>query len=448
MVGMADNGDFVRVTRAAGLAHTAEFESFRSKYVRPEFRHTVADWGSFISSTTLWVWVAKAFDQCVRPGDGYFRLASLGFTYWLLLAAGAAWFATAAIRASPKSRVLPFLVATLFLWILSDPNYLLFFNSFYCEALLWPLLVALLAGLLVGGEQPSPRLGAALVALGLLAACTKKPYMLVPGLLGISLLPWWWKASKGRPRTVSATTILLLVAAMLAAGGFFHRRNDLLDFLRRINNFNAVFSGIVEVSSRPEEVLESLGIPTEYGALRGKSFYDLDDGEYTPELAERLRRLSRLQLLGLYLRDPAALRRATAGAGKALSLSRLRYPGHFEEAAGRGKAEYVVPWQFSTPRDALFRGVPGLCWIVMLVATFRSVRALRRGWNGWSAVECFLLLNLVSQVFVSILGDGLFGMGRHLVFGRCCMDLLLILQLCGIGRASVEWLQPRVNPGS
>jgi hypothetical protein len=108
-----------------------------------------------------------------------------------------------------------------------------------------------------------------------------------------------------------------------------------------------------------------------------------------------------------------------------MTMSRPRYLGHFEWTPGARRAEYAVPWQFSLPRDLLLRRLPWLLGAALAASAVWIVAWRWRGaGNGMLTTEVFLWLTAVSQGVIAVLGDGFFGLERHLILGRFAVDFL------------------------
>lgn len=409
MLGIADNGDFWRITQSVGLASDVPDRMFRHNFVRRTFVYVEPRWEKLVSSAALVAGAARILSRVIKPGDPVFDLRALGLVYWALLAAG--------VLCAVRGKV-PLLLVTLWVWILVDPNYLLMLNSFYSEPLLF-LSVACIGALLARGAWADRRGFIALCVVSLLGANTKAPYVLLPLTVLVAIL-----CVHGFTRR--ARLVLLAAVACIPPALLFLLPTEALRDLARVNRFNTVFFGVTRASSQPPQTLDRFGVPPVYHDLAGKHFFAVDRSTHTDDLDESLARIGLWRILGFYGTQPGALGYAVGQVGTAMTVSRLRYAGHFERTTGAERAEYRVPWQFSSPRDVLLRGRPWLIGVALLASAVWIVgRLLRGGRNEMLTAEVFLWLTAVSQGPVVVLGDGFFELNRHLILGRFALDLLV-----------------------
>ena len=123
-LGVADIDDFWRVMRAAGIEHNKQLVK-KGRFVVCTFKTGRAHLASGTSSATIVAWSAKHLGWGLRPGPGLMDLRQMGRICLLMVVGVVA--ASLAARASP-------LLLSLMLYVLVDPGYLLFFNSFYADA--------------------------------------------------------------------------------------------------------------------------------------------------------------------------------------------------------------------------------------------------------------------------------------------------------------------------
>jgi hypothetical protein len=220
-------------------------------------------------------------------------------------------------------------------------------------------------------------------------------------------------------------TSMLVLVAVAVPWHFF--RGPAPRFLE-VNNYHAVYAGLLQVTGEPDRALRSLGIPIEHRDLPRRDVWsaDLPAGHPVPE---HLRDLSRWRLLALYLADPEAIEATADRIGRSLSTVETHRRGSFPRDVGRRKgAQYTVPWQFSRLRGLVFGSWPAAVWLLLgLAAVWLVISALRGRWGGREACGLFLALFAASQVAVVILGDGFVALEQHLLAARFALDLLLLL---------------------
>lgn len=418
-VGVADNLDYWRVARPAGI----HVEPVRKQgyYMTCSYELTEPDLGSSLTSPSLVAWLARSLDS---RGDGL-DVRRLGFLYWLasaLLLIGAFAAGVSAVHVLMTA------------WVLYDPGFFLFFNSLYADpALVLGLAAAVLLLLLLDPLAGSRRARVTVLALLIVAAAfagfSKMQYSPLPAvLLASDLLAMAFR--RRLPRLEEGVFLAVLLVLAVAAPIHF-LRGPAPRFLDA-NDYNAVFGGIVRVSSDPAAALAALGFPDEHRQRPPQDFFAAAVGPDDPVMPY-VRRISRLRLATLYLKDTQALARTARAVHGDLAKVRTHPRGTFTRAeSGRRAREYRLPEQFSVWRSCALDRV-GLWTLLLLGAVVLGLgyRALR-GRGRWAAVDTvllFLLLWVTSQIAVAVLGEGFVNLHQHLLGARLGLDLLIVTLL-------------------
>lgn len=436
-LGVADNGDWWRVMRPAGIDHESAPKR-PGRFVHCELGEIETDLASSLSSPALVARGAKALGWAFGTTLGRFDLRQVGTVYWLFVVGLAAW----AFSGGRGSRAPPLLVAG-WCYVLVDPGYVLFFNSFYADPALLVALFGIALWFVNAGEE-SPVSGRGrmllsgllLIGLTVLGGGSKMQYVLLPGTVSIAYLSLAW----GRPRAVGsggshglrlrgtavwALAAILIVLSVLLPLHFFH--GPAPRFVR-VNNYHAVFAGILQATEQPERVLRELDLPAEFVDLPRRDVWSGSVPLDHPVHAA-LSDLSRVELLSLYAREPAAARAATARVDAALAPKSPHSRGTFTREAGRRRwAQYEVPWQFSRLRTTF--GALRPWWVpscLALVWLGWTACTRSRSWGNREACALFLLLFAGSAIGVAVLGDGFVALDQHLLGTRFALDLLLVL---------------------
>ncbi len=482
-LGQEDNGDYWRVMRPAGLAPpppaplTRPVDGAQRLFVRTTPR---LDEG--FSSAALLAWASRLVPGWLlgAPADRV-DLRQAGLLYLALL--------TLALALGLAGGVPP-LLCLLLAWAASDPQYLLLFNSYFADP---PLLIALTgAALWLCCFRPSAawrwrwplRWGpgalaraAWLAALSLLGGLSKHPYMLFPLLLLLSLpaaLPFRRRAAgppdppgapppdppgapppdppgapspdpPGAPppwwRAALALGLVLLLGGLCAAAPW-HFAVGRGQRFPDMNNFHAVFLGIAELSQAPDRALGQLGVPPSLWHLRGRSFFSLSAAERAQVQASgALQRLSRAQLLGLFLAEPGALVRAAAQLRRGLGRARPVRQCVDRSVTPPRRFLYTHPLQFSYLRRALVHhAAPAWAGLLLLALAWPLATLVRRRpLQPPQTALLFLLLFFCSQLWIVLLGEGLHSLVRHLLAARLALDLLLALSLAALLDGAARW---------
>jgi hypothetical protein len=427
-VGVADNLDYWRVAKPAGI-DVSPAQRRQGYYVVCSFPEIEPSLGSFFSSPALMAWLARPLGWGLPVPAEQFDLRQVGLLYWVL---------TAAVLVGALLLGAPPLAVLLLAWVIADPGFLLFFNSLYADP-------ALLLGLLGAACFLPPGLGessrasrwalAALVLCAALAGFSKMQYSFFPALLlgACAAAPLLKRERPDRAR-IAVLALLGLVAVAGPAHFFWGDAPRFLD----ANAYDAVYGGIARVSSDPAAALAALGIPEEHRLRPTKDYYAARVAPDDPVLPY-LRRLSRVRLAGLYLRDPTAARLTAARIAEELWQPETNPRGNYtREESGRRRRVYREPFQFSLWRSRGLGWLPAwTVWLflagVLAALVYRGVRGL---WNAEDTLWLFLVLWVTLQAAVAVLGDGFVSLQQHLVGARLGLDLLLVLVLTRF------WIRP------
>ncbi|HKV11943.1 MAG TPA: hypothetical protein VJ725_27610 [Thermoanaerobaculia bacterium] len=423
-LGVADNRDYWRVARPAGIDARPPVRKgvfVVCTYVAGESRLATS-----FSSPALLAVVSRRFDWGFDVPRDRFDLRQLGLLYWV---------AAAALLAGCVIARLPVLLALFFAWVVIDPGFLLFFNSLYADpALILGILatVCLLPVSRLGeprdaGRSPPRTVLALLLLAAALAGFSKMQYAPFPLVM---LACWGLALGIRRQRPAAFEAMFLGLLALLAVLAPMHFLKGAAPRFLEVNNYNAVYGGIAKVASHPSRTLARLGIPEEYRSLPAKDFFALDVEQRDDPVLSHLGNLSRVRLAWQYLRDPRAL----AGAAERIELELWKSRTHprgtrVREESRRRDSVFRTPEQFSRFRGYLLAVLPPRALWLFLVVMIAALgaRAWRGTWSSLDTASLFLLAWLVAQCAVTVLGDGFVSLHQHLLGARLAFDLLLVL---------------------
>ena len=437
-MGVADNRDYWRVARPAGIEVEAQPRHRQGRFVICSYPKTEPRLGSLFSSAALVAWTARPLRWGLAVADGEIDLRQVGLLYGAL---------ACALLAAALALGLPPLRALLFAWVLADPGFLLFFNSLYADpALLLGLLgVVCLLPLPLETRRARWAVPVLLGLCALLAGASKMQYSVLPGLLLAACLAGLLLERRRPDRTGLVFLGLLALAAVAAPANFFWGSGPrFLD----ANAYDAVYSGIAQVASDPDAALAELGIPAEYRSRPAKSFFAERIGHDDPVLPY-LRKLSRLRLAALYLRDPEA-RTASDGADRTAAREAGDEPARQLHPRGERLATARLRDPLAAPawRGRIFGGLPAYTLWIFLAALLGVLiwRAASRRWNAEDTLALFLVVWVISQSAIGVLGDGLATLEQHLLGARLGLDLLLVLAVVRCAGACIRLPAPDLQP--
>lgn len=430
-VGMADHGDYYRVARPAGIFVG---EPRVDDLGRPLLQRTYAEGESHLSrgatSASVVALAAKRVGYFGAPGT--FDLRQGGATYLGLAAllVGAAL----ALGTHPGA-------CFVLTWVLCDPSYLAYLNSLYSEPPALLALFGLSLFLLRWGRLPTlvarsvlPR-SAVLVLLLLLGGFSRAAMALLPCIVLVLLFLRWLVA---RPRIESSGLALSVALTAVAVAPPLYFTVGPGPRFARINAFHAIFQGPLALSDDRAGMLRALGLPANAADLAGKSYFE---AKPSPALERRLSRLSLGKRVGAYAREPVTALRMARIVVHHLVDGDVQPNYETYEAVPRDRAV----WAFHRLRRTVLGAIPLLPWAAFLLMGAFIVGAALGRVRPVIPFDALALLGIVSftQLFIAVLGDGQFGLGRHLVVARYAFDSACALLLVEACVRVLPWLRRR-----
>ena len=425
--GVADNGDFWRVTRPAGLRSLAP-ESPPGRFVQPLYASEPSDLGRQFSTPALLAAIAKHLSWGMSEA-GEMDLRQMGALYLLL---------TVGVFLLGRRWGLPWLLLCGVAWVLADPGYLLFFNSFYADGALFLALLGTVFWLSApaAGRPPAPGprrwlYPAFPLAVALLASFSKMQYSAFALVLWLALAlaevgPG--AAARRRWLLLAALGPVAILAPLHFAVGSGPRFTD-------VNRYHAVYGGLARLCPDPQRALAELGIPRGMAGLPRRDVFSAGISADHP-VFRALEDVSLLDLAAGYLRQPVAVLNAGGEIQRALARVRSHPRGNFERSREHPRRQaFAVAWQFSGLRGRLLGTAPALVWgLLAATGIYLGVRFLRRRRGPPPVALLFLFLWVSSQMVVVVLGDGLVSLNQHLVGARLGLDLLVVWGLWEAGK--------------
>ncbi|MGA3020239.1 MAG: hypothetical protein ABSF62_24220, partial [Bryobacteraceae bacterium] len=329
VIGLADQGDFVRVLGPLGYAPQPKGPEHKywyltRKYVwdpsyrAPRFEQITSE----LIPAGMTIALHRAF-----TGQDAIDLTSVGFTH-------AAIFLLALARLLYVTRDLARrrLVWAAMLLILTDVGYVAYWNSWYTEpaSCLWFLFLLAESIALLLADRPS--MGMVLrwniFAILLITAKTQNAPLFIPlCAYGLRLA---WRAFDRSTRCAAFAG----AAATLAAGIVMY--SCALPAPRLTNTYNMIFFAVLPESDDPAGDLKALGLDPGYARFSGTVAWSPGTGVADGSVVAAMQaKVSPLTLVAFYAKRPARLwKRVKAVLLVALSL-RPEFCGNFDRSAGR-----------------------------------------------------------------------------------------------------------------
>ncbi|WP_150269698.1 glycosyltransferase family 39 protein [Paenibacillus tepidiphilus] len=430
-VGVADNGDFLRMMNTVGLHYYDEAESYADRffsYSHSRFSYENLFLGFYPSSQILLVLLPRLAAGIFH--GSYFDIRLLAAVYGLLLLA-ATWLI---VKLGAKgSYVTGLVLAAAVLFVFYDIGYLAYFNSLFGEpvSMVFMLLAFALGLQLTAQETPAVK-GLTLFMIAVLfLVCSKiqnAPVGIAFALIFLRLAKLdgkgkWKKTARWFAAAIFLLSVILYVTAPKE--------------LKHINLYQTVFFGILNESPDVEGDLQDLGLPERLKVLAGTNYFQTDTAikQDDPSLqADFYDRISHGDVLLFYLKHPARLVGNMEYAAANSMDIRPYYLGNYEK--GEGKPAGALTYAYSgwsqfkrehVPDTLWFLGVFYLLYYAGICYEYFRTREARRRIAG----ELLMLLGLIGifSFLVPILGDGRADIGKHLFMFNVSFDMMAVVML-------------------
>lgn len=433
-IGVADNGDFLRVMETIGLNYGVPGESYEDRffgYAHQYFAYDHFFRGLYTSTQIILVAAARFIGYIFHPSS--FDIRVLGALFSVLLLA-----ATYIIvrHNKYKSTVVAIVLAICLLFVFYDIGYVAYFNSLFGEpvSLVFLLLSVGLGLCLLNQEEPSKRVLWMYFISVFFLTCSKiqnAPVGILFAMLGLRFLtlrhdPDWRRLTIW----LSASMVVLSVGMYIVAP----------KGLKNINMYQTVFYGILNGSPDVKGDLKELGLPEHLSVLAGTNYFQTDTAikQYAASMKQDFHdRVSHMDVLLFYLKHPSRLIGKMEFAANNSMSNRPYYLGNYlkQENKPSGSLAYSYSgWsQFKNthvPKSLLFITI--FYVIYYAVAIFEYIR--RRDRISRIRTELMMLIGLAGVIgfMVPILGDGQADIGKHLFLFNVCFDMMIVV--------SVIWL--------
>jgi hypothetical protein len=430
VVGVANNGDFIKLLGRFGLGTTDVFQHANTRYTF----HDSYRWESGYQSSELLVIVPALAINRVLSKDGSFDIRIMGvlhggvflfalFLFVPLLDGTRRWAAAA--------------VCVLALALFGDFLYVGYLNTFYVDV---PAYLFLLLGVVfylraIRWGRRWDTLG--MVVCGILVTTAKPQYAFLG--LWIACLAWWERDLLwgGRRRPAIFASVVLVLAAGTTVRYFVPEDYS------ATTTFNVIFKGTLPYSSRPDRDLAELGLDSTYRRWSGFHAFTAESPLFDPAFVRSfMARTSYRKLAFFYLRHPAvgwrAFLRSLDEAG------RMRIPmGNFDVHSGQpplAETRSFVAISDAKQRMFFHHGLRHFLSFVTLSALFLALLARNRDRLPKGALAGGLVLVGMSaaNLVVSAMAE-VFDPTRHLLIFFAQYDLLLV---------ATAWLAFTSAPGA
>lgn len=427
-VGVADNGDFLRIMNSIGLNYYNGAESYTDRFF--DFAHQYFAFDTFFrgfypSSQLFLVAAARLLGYLFHPAA--FDIRVLGAVYGLLLLA-ATWVAVKACKFGSKAATLVLALGMLFVFY--DIGYVAYFNSLFGEPVsLVSMLLTVGFGLWLAGQESPSKAVLWLFFISAFVLATSKiqnaPVGIALALVGLRFMTLRSDYSWRRLTVWLSVSLCIISIALYVAAP-----KD----LKKINIYQTVFYGILNGSPDVNGDLKELGLPERLSVLAGTNYFQSDTAikQDDPSLQKDFySRISHKDVLLFYVKHPSRLIDRMQYAAENGTSIRPYYLGSFLKS--EQKPAGALDYTYSTWSQFKNKHLPRSLWFfVVFYVLYYAVCLLEyfRRWDTRSRIrnELLMLVGLVGlfSFLIPIFGDGLADIGKHLFMFNVCFDMMLL----------------------
>ena len=430
-VGVADNGDFLRIMNSIGLNYYDGAESYKDRffgYAHQYFSYERFFRGFYPSSQLFIVAAARLIGAVIHPMA--FDIHVLAFLYSLLLLA-ATWIL---IRSNQYGSGLTGIVLALsLLFVFYDIGYTAYFNSLFGEPVsLVSMLLSIGFGLwLVNQERPSKAI-LWLFFISVFFLTTSKlqnaPVGIAFALIGFRFMKLddsfrWRRLTMWLSISLCILSVVLYVSAPKE--------------LKKINLYQTVFYGVLNGSPDVNGDLKELGLPDKLAVLAGTDYFQPGTAikQTDPSLnADFYSHVSHGDVMLFYLKHPSRLISKMKFAATNGMIIRPYYLGSYEKQEQQSYG--ALNYKYSTWSEFKHKQMPhSLLFIIIIYVLYFGIAIweyiLGRNTSVRIRIELLLLIGLVGlfSFLIPILGDGQADIGKHLFMFDVCFDMMLIVSM-------------------
>jgi hypothetical protein len=428
IIGLADQGDFVRLLGPLGYAPQPKGPEHKYFYLTRRFvwdpSYREPRWEQ-ITSEFIPVGIALALNRAFF-NPKVFDITIVGFVHALLflVAFGRLLYVT-------RSLTQHGIVWAAMLLVLTDVGYVAYWNSLYTEpaSCLWFLflLAESIAICASGRITPGTVLRWSVFAVLLIMAKTQNAALCLP--LGAYGFVMGWRAFDRKTRWVGYAGAI----AILTAGVVMYR--SLLPAPRMLNMYNLIFFAILPESDNPAADLKALGLDPSYARYSGTLGWTAGTGLADGRVVNAIQaHVTPIGLVKFYVQRPRRMWKHVHGELKTALFLRPEFCGNFDASAGRppGARSHAIELWSRIHERYLSRIATYLLATIMLAPVFGLVllgmARLTPGFRRWTEMGIGLALCCSMAFFAAALGDA-WDVVKHQFLFNLLFDACLVFGL-------------------
>ena len=456
-VGIADNSDYYRVIQPLGFQ-----PEISNRYFYAYNFYTVNDMSSedingslsniispkvendneYFSTQFIFIKISMVINYLLKiilgKSPEIFNIKVLGILYGGIYSYGLYLFLTN-LKFKRRSIYILFLIISLV--ILCDMGYLLYFNSFFGEAVIISSLMMTLGALyaFIRTEESGKSIYYGILfyvfALALTGAkVANTPIGILIGLFSLTL--FIIKKDRLNRTLITAGSILIICFSV-----FYYANAPL--WMSQVNNYQSIFYGITKDSKEPEKDLEKLSIPLKYLPLTNTHGF-LDHGDFDIYNDEFQREVydnaSFVDILKFYLLNPSRAMEKLKLSADSSVIIRPSYLGNYSKEDMPERLEFTQRFSLwsNIRKNTLgyaFNIIAVFSVLFFIINIYEIINSINRRDNEkivLSFAALLLFLTTISQFVLPVIGNGEADLQKHMLLFNLCFDLMVL--------AGLNWL--------
>ena len=431
IIGLADQGDFVRVLGPTGYAPQPKGPEHKYFYLTRKFvwdpSYREPRWEQITSEfipITLALALNRAFSNLAA-----FDITTVGFVHALL-------FLTAFARLLYVTRSLSRyrIVWAAMLLILTDVGYVAYWNSLYTEpaSCLWFLFLLAECIALCTADRVTVWMVLrwnVFAVLWVLAKTQNATLCLPLAAYGLLIA---WRASDHKARWAATCGAI----AVLIAGTVMYR--SLLPAPRMTNMYNVIFFAILPESNDPGADLKALGLDPGYARYSGTLAWTEGTGIADGRVVNAIQaHVTPARLVEFYVRRPARMWKHVRSALRTALFLRPEFCGNFDASAGRppgARSNAIALWS-RFHEKYLSRIAVYLLAAIVLTPVFGlmllATGGLTPGFRRWTETGIWLALCCSMAFFAAAFGDA-WDVVKHQFLFNLLLDACLVFAVAAV----------------
>ena len=451
-VGIADNSDYYRVIQPLGFQ-----PEISNRYFYAYNFYTVNDMSGedikgslsniispkvendneYFSTQFIFIKISMIINYLLKIIFGkspeIFNIKILGILYAAIYSYGLYLFL---INLRFKNRYIHFLFLLISIVILCDMGYLLYFNSFFGEAVIIASLMMALGSLtaFINSEENGKSFYYGILfyifALALTGAkVANTPIGILIGLFSLTL----FIVKKDR-----LNRALILIGSLLIICFSILYYMNAPKWMSQVNNYQSIFYGITKDSKEPEKDLEKLSIPLKYlpltnthGFLNHGEF-DIYSNEFQKEVYDNA---SFVDILKFYLLNPSRFMEKLKLSADSSVIIRPSYLGNYSKEDEPERLSFTERFSLwsnirKNTLGSAFYIIVTFSVLFFIINIYEIINNIQQYYNeGTAAAFAALLLFLttMSQFVLPVIGNGEADLQKHMLLFNLCFDLMILV---------------------